>query len=323
VKVGLWGPSQSGKTTYLAALSLAADRLPDEAGSLRIQTVEDSPPEDSPPEDSPPKDSPPKDSASRALVNSREFLLIDNPLQKGTLPEGSFEVTAYKWMISGSVNEAIAGPRDRTVIQSRPVEFIFEVLDVPGSIFDPRLDPDTKSLKQMEEYFDSCDGLVYLYDPLGDADDISRIAGYQWNRLAKGRSGFLKHHLAVCITKFDDSRVFGPAYKEGWLTQETPSSPLLPTDAEAYFNAKAVDLASKPLRKYFDPSKTRYYATSAVGFSPSMNGQLNHHKIDLDKSPNIRVGKKGFELIGPVYPINVLEPLLHLEQSIQAERSAQ
>ena len=66
-------------------------------------------------------------------------------------------------------------------------------------------------------------GIIFMFDPIrdeeqGDAFDYVFDVVTRLTQRARGRDGRLQHHVAVCISKFDDRRVFEKASRLKLLT---------------------------------------------------------------------------------------------------------
>jgi len=74
------------------------------------------------------------------------------------------------------------------------------------------------------------------------------------------------------------------------------------------------------LRQYFRPDRIRYYAISSVGYKkplgPDPENARPGFRFDPDDFSNVveRGGKP--QILGPVEPVNVLEPLVDLHMKI-------
>jgi hypothetical protein len=129
---------------------------------------------------------------------------------------------------------------------------------------------------------------------------------------------FLPHHIAVCVTKFDAPEIFYPARAAYWGTQSDDGHrfPVVKSgDAAEFFrwaceyfggNAEKVrDL----IDKYFDPGRTHYFVTSAIGFYLPPDRVFRPGDFSNVKDGRIR---------GDIHPINALEPFIALDRAIRA-----
>ena len=108
--------------------------------------------------------------------------------------------------------------------------------------------------------------------------------------------GVLPHHVAVCVTKFDEPRVLATARRMGVVTTD-PEDPygfprVRDGDARRVF-AKLCngdgEMVLNTMDRTFRRDRVRYFVTSAIGFPADP---------------------------GPVNPINVAEPVLWLAEQI-------
>src|SRR5262249_38391601 len=134
-------------------------------------------------------------------------------------------------------------------------------------------------------------------------------------RLKRGR---LPHTLAVCITKFDDRRVFCKTYERGYVTLE-PGGRGVPiisdVNAAALFDnlcdesvpANDAALIRGTLARFFYPDRVKYFAISSLGFYVPPGGTF-----DPQDPSNLDL-----RLRGEVRPVGVPELLLQLASRIQ------
>ena len=326
--IGLWGPPSSGKTTFLAALYIAITRS---GRDLAIFGVNDESTEfmiDS----------------TRALTNDRRF------------PVNTMQAGSYSWIMNMSTH--VRGPghrrfgRSNTTTAMVSTQFNIGLRDAPGGDFgsEPvppqhRLDPGGDSLTEvdaptaspssdMTNYLAGCDGLILLINPvreqkLGNAHEyfmgtLLRLAQRAMPAIPPGSR--LPHHVAVCITKFDHPGVYRFARSAGYRTYDADDSYLFPRvhddDAESFFRdfcsrspSSDADLLCGALAKFFHPERIRYFVTSAVGFY-SREDRFR----DDDYQNAVDQGDGTVKIRGKIYPINVLEPVLWLGQSITTLR---
>lgn len=181
----------------------------------------------------------------------------------------------------------------------------------------------------------SCDALLLLFDPIrewqrGDAYNyfqgtLLRIAQRRMaDRTQPGTK--LPHYVAVCVTKFDEPDVYRRARINGYRSFSTDDPAMFPKvrdeDAERFFaelcregSRGDADLVPNALRRYFQPERVRFFVTSAIGFylgrksSRFQEQDFQNAVIEPDSRPRIR---------GSIHPINVVEPLVWLGQSLAA-----
>lgn len=325
-RIGLWGAPASGKTTFLAALHVAVDR--GESPWLLYG----------------------RDDRSTNFLADNTFQLV----REKTFPSATVGLSQnLAWTLRGSREVRERGrfglSRRRDVV----TEIDLELLDAPGGYFSGaagrpsaptvvRFDDEDEEQEETEEerllqHLSSCHGLIYLFDPTRerarkDSYDYFQRTVLQIAQRSARRSKdlYLPQHLAVCITKFDHPHVYEPAVRRG-LTDRTLTPeqfPVVPDElagelftmlCEADRENSAI-LLDKGIRRYFHPERTRYFMTSAVGFylDPAV-GRFQHAQpwnVIEETGPDGDVSR----ILGEVHPINVLEPLAWLAETILLEK---
>ncbi|SDT50265.1 hypothetical protein [Actinoplanes derwentensis] len=309
IRFGLCGAPSGGKTTFLAALSIAVDMADQPLGRWRITATDD---------------------ASLTFLTERKQDLVVGH----RFPAITNSVTQYHWQING---ELPSTPRRlRRPAPGAKVRFDIDVEDRPGGDF--LLNGAAISEEGLKRLA-VADALVLLFDP---TRDIGRTEGAESNwmffhklfetlklRLRQtGRldDGILPHHVAVCITKFDDPAVFKPALHHRLVDIGEDGVPRVPDDrAEDYFGwiCREIDRYSidsstlqfpSMLRSTFHDDRVRYYATSSVGFWIGPSG-----RFEAGDFQNTQLVNGEPRLRGAVRPVNILEPLIALERTIRRE----
>jgi energy-coupling factor transporter ATP-binding protein EcfA2 len=328
-RVGLWGAPGSGKTTFLAALNIAVNRASED---LLIYGVDDA--------------------STDFLVDNTAMLTQRREFPAATKVEqqlswamhlqtqvpvrsrfGRQTMTSVPTELNIDLLDAPGGR-----FASVPDEGVGGGILPAGSAalgFDDE-DDDTGPALTDESLLDqlaSCDGIVLLFDPIrererGDAyhyfqGTLLRIAQRRMaDRLQAGTK--LPHFVAVCLTKFDDPDVYRRATTRGYREFSTDDPRMFPRvpneEAENFFGELCreadrgnADLVPEALRRYFMPGRVRFFVTSAIGFYLSKKAprfqERDFQNVVAERggSPRIR---------GPIYPINVVEPLLWLGQSL-------
>jgi energy-coupling factor transporter ATP-binding protein EcfA2 len=300
VKLGLWGANASGKTTFLAALLLAAQLS--ENGTWRIDT---------------------EDADSKLFMRDQMAAL-----RRREFPAASQTVTELSWVLDGYPGGSLAKlAKSIWVHRGRRVVVRLDVVDCPGGIYDERSTSSGPQLQTVLDHLDAGHGLVYLFDKTRPLRDSYEFFGAVLNELRSRfraanrltRNGTLPHSLAVCVTKLDDPRVFELARRAG-VVHKDPGSASVPSvpeeNAERLFHSLAADgaedLIVRSIANNFEPSRVRYFGTSAVGFLLGRRGVFNPNDYT-----NVNTVNGAGRIRGDVRPINVLEPLLWLEQSVR------
>jgi hypothetical protein len=298
VRIGLWGAPRTGKSTYLAALPVAAMQHQRHGrGNWLIGGM--------------------SAEANEFLNDGVEALTIDR-----RFPDTTLGIQTLSWSFQGE--EEPGGFRRR----GRQVSFVLDVQDASGEVFDR-----TKPLHQAAvDHLARSQGLIYLFDPLGDANEYSRSMRYFFATVNELNSrmrdtgghhrGRLPHHVSVCVTKFDHPEIFKPAVEAGYVTQDSTGSrlPRVPAEhAERFFDWVCNDFRGASARTvrdglaaYFHPERISYYATSAIGFR--LNPQ---HLFDYRNYLNVETVDGVARIVTAPEPINVLEPLIDLERRMR------
>jgi len=312
IKIGLWGSPSSGKTTFLAALSLSAGRKGSPAGHWVVI--------------------PENDISRDLMIDLRRRLVKDHQFPDATHPG---TVQPLSWIFRGTVPSAGAVPRWRRRRSVRR-SFRLDLIDVSGEAFGDS--PGTKEgpappdvVAAALDHLANAQGLIYLFDPLAEreqgnsAEYVNRTMAELSMRMLDQMSGqYLPKQLSICVTKFDDPRFYGQAMRRK-LVNEAPDGSLRVLDDDArklfemYCDGRFWDDVDNPfqearfvrdmLQQHFDPDSTRYFVTSSIGlrhWPDGIRGDMN----------NLRPAPGGLTIRGPIEPINVIEPLISLHQRI-------
>ncbi|WP_067464058.1 hypothetical protein [Actinomadura macra] len=307
-RIAMWGPPGSGKTTFLAALNIALARRRDDWTIVG------------------------NDDASTSALLKMTSELADSR----RFPHATTGLERLNWTLLGSVEERTGRPWRRRVVR-HPVRIGLELLDPPGESFsDTRAD--RRDRTELIDDLAACRGLIFLFDPVRefeDGDAFQYLHGalvqlaHRMDEAGRFTDGLLPHHIAVCVTKFDEIRTLETARRMGLVTVD-PGDPLgLPrVDDEDALDFLQVlggisssgnaELVVPTLRKYFREDRVRYFVTSAIGFH--LGGE--HGAFDADDFQNLVPTEGGgpSRIRGNLHPVNVVEPLLWLAQRIAAER---
>jgi hypothetical protein len=312
-RVGLWGATASGKSTFLSALFIAATRSP---ADLRVIGR--------------------NDDSTDFLVRNTHSLNAQHQFPPPTTYQ-----QPLSWTLQMSVPNPVRSRLFRPTPAMIPFDFRVDLQDAPGRAYAavPEVQPsrldlpgDEDDVPNVASYLANCQGLLLLVDPirereLGDAHEffhgtLLRIA----QRVEVPPGQRLPHYIAVCVTKFDDPSVFRFARDNDFLSYSEEDPLLFPRvhddEAEQFMRdlfagspLSDVDLVLGALRQYFYPERIRYFVTSSVGFYVGSFGEFRED--DYWNVVQIEDGK--FQIRGQVYPINVAEPLLWLGERIAAD----
>lgn len=335
-RIGLWGASGSGKTSFLAALSVAVNQS---RSNWRIVGVD---------------------------TESVDFItrMTKTLTTLGTFPPGTMGIQELSWTMIGET-ERIVGGRFRKRTETVPTRFQLDVIDMKGGLFKGEEDDGTSGEDDLDLGFEDerrqgrgggtgggtgggasggiseelieklsvCDGLVYLFDPVREHQEGDEFEHFQWalQRIAHRSvhdgtfaGTHLPHYLAVCITKLDDPKVFHTAQKRGYLTID-PSDPYafprvrqdctedLFVDLGRVSPTRSALMVHDSIGKYFHPDRVRYFASSSVGFYLPRQATRFRAAQFQNVVPD---AKEGYVIRGDIHPINVLEPLLWLGQMV-------
>ncbi|WP_394617037.1 hypothetical protein JNUCC0626_46755 [Lentzea sp. JNUCC 0626] len=336
LRLGLWGPPGSGKTTYLAALKLATMRRAEGVGNWIMNGLDEE--------------------STKFLEQSTDMLT-----HQRTFPTATTTDKSMLFRFTGEREVVRRNRFGRKIVEMEPISFELDVLDVPGGRYDSdrslRQVPSqqiqfggeddvagapgkyaepmssVEQENQLLDHLQMCHGIVYLFDPERDSTehDAFRYFHPVLDKLTErvmGQVHFngtrLPQHVAVCVTKFDQPNIYRQAHLKGYtlMDREPPYLPRVPNDSAAEFfellcadPLSNTDLVEKGLRQYF--STLNYFITSSIGFYVSGNRFRAQDSLNVER---VSAGPDGFRIKGRVYPINVLEPLLWLYQSILPAR---
>lgn len=301
IRIGLWGGPGSGKTTFIGVLRTAVEQRLRRTGEAWSVVA--------------------ADNASLEFMQTSEQSLR---LEK-RFPTFSIQHNRYSFLFRGEIPPPVRKLRLRPA-KPHQVEFELSVYDRPGSQYAD------KYLREHPELIDDladCDGLLYLFDPLNVQEDRDSLIYFQATlaRLASEvnrRGGFvgakLPHHLAVCITKFDDKKLFDLARTWGLLGTHptTGETRVLDGDAAKYFNklcdesTGTAEYVRDAIGSYFRPDRVRYYVVASIGYN---RGAKN---LEFEDTTNAGELEDGVLVIrSNLHPINVVEPIVDLERMIR------
>lgn len=310
--IAMWGAPSSGKTTLLAALSIALNR---QRGGWNVTGA---------------------DPASvQKLAEFTTSLTRDR-----TFPQPTFGIDSYSWILNGLVSGTERAGRWRRNLLKIPVRISLDLVDASGEIGGP--DQATFSIRdEFVENLANCRGIVFIFDPVrefhkGDAFDhtfgmLVQLAG-QLEAAKNFFHGRLPHYVAVCVTKFDEPRVLETANRLNMSEIDPADTYEFPRvddeDAQEFF-AKLCSVSGSgngemvlnALEQYFMPERIKYFITSAIGFyvDPRIG------KYDPDDPMNLLPADPPAQPVprirGTIHPINVVEPLMWLGQKVAAART--
>ena len=290
-RIALWGPPAAGKTTFLAALHAA---LLDQAWELLAD-----------------------DRESKDAIVSLSGHLTDS----SAFPEPTAAVTSYRWSLQGTMPKAIRewhwwGWRRRDTRIKIPLS----LTDLPGNTSD--------SSEQYADLLARNSGIIIFFDPVSEfaRGDMFERTYRTLNQLLRqsGRNGKLPHYVAVCITKFDDTRVFDSARTLHFVEYDAEPTelPRVPEDSAREFftrlcgisRSDTASLVLPMLEQAFYEERIRFFVTSAIGFYVDRYSGMFNPDDYQNHIPGI--GGEPDRIRSVVRPINVVEPLMWLARNL-------
>ncbi|MFF0204571.1 SAV_2336 N-terminal domain-related protein [Streptomyces sp. NPDC005017] len=313
--ITVWGARGSGKTSLLAALPRAVQDPRYGMWSLS-----------------------PEDEASDAVLGR----LTDTFHQNRTFPEATVRPKGpLRFRLTGDLSGtpfSRARPRflRRKIDRAQDLtEFQISVRDMPGEAFDLRSDPGKTYGDELIRDLSDSRAMIYVVDPVREwladsgggplAQDIAKEQADFFSGVLRrvatavhirgDRQGnHLPYSIAVCITKFDDDRIFQLACEQGNVRVNPRTGQPEVVDARQLYDGlcRALPRSGLPeirdlVGRYFEPERVGYFACSAVGFLVDPDRGFDLHNWSLIT----RVDDKARFLAAP-HPVNVLEPFLFL-----------
>jgi hypothetical protein len=329
IEIGLWGATGSGKTTYLAALSHAINDA--SCGSWNVFPL--------------------------SPDSSKRLYTLSQYLNKGQFPPSTPPGNSSRlhWRFHGDVANTSLDPRHRLLRRRGPadIRFALDLLDVPGAAYKADYSGDGVSATVAGDALvrlSRADGILYLFDPIRERDRKDSADYMNWTitelkRLytkAGGQNRNLEQYLSVCITKFDHPDVFQEARANGWVETGPNGLPRVSNkNARKMFiqlctgkfwgdkyeqSERSAQFILGGLQSAFGQRKIEYFVTSSIGFYEPLPWSDAMSGFDPDDFANYRPGdeasKTPASIRGAIRPINVLEPLISLQQRVAAKRGA-
>ena len=317
----MWGAPTTGKTTFLAALSIALIRR---GSAWRVKGL---------------------DSESNELLIDLTVGLTKNHL----FPDGTIGIAHYRWALDGKHPRRLRRWFFRRRQVEEDVRIQLDLVD-PAGILTSSERKERAAQSDLVDNLVRSDAIVFLFDPTrefeeGDTFDHTYGVIEQLSLRTKGVPGQrLPHYVAVCVTKFDEVRVLTMADKLGLVSyqEEPPGFPVVANeDAKELFRELCNvsrsgngELLLNLLEQNFMAERVKYFVTSAIGFyvdprkgrfdpddfqnrvPPEPGEEPRHPKLGEKQEPATRSEAR---IRGSVYPINVVEPMLWLGQKVAAK----
>ncbi|HKP52046.1 MAG TPA: hypothetical protein VJ183_05280 [Chloroflexia bacterium] len=313
LKIGIIGDTQTGKTTLIGALRIAGTQQEDDF-KWNIRGLDAEKPN------------------SGAFMTTNTGLLLN---QEFPTP-GTVSNSEYAYLMSGKIPKArlnfimdLLPNNDLPIVRwvrdlvqdTQSAAFKLQLWDYPGD----SIRNNTGNVQDLIEFFATCDGIVFLFDPhpqyrQNSTTTLDATLDKLFNEAYIGQKldGDFKfrQYLAVCITKFDEPYIHKELVKHrlnGTLRTGLP----YPTNPETAFKVLAGDYAHGQIATNFPKGRVGYFMSSSIGIYMDAKG-----KYDPTKE-NTYPASSGVRIQCPVRPINVLEPLIWIYSSVQHERSQQ
>jgi hypothetical protein len=254
-------------------------------------------------------------------------------------PDATTSQADETWIIAGTYPPApprkgfrlTRGPAPDT---GREVQFNLHIVDSPGGHL-------LAMPAEVIEMLSQADGLVLLFDPMlmmpaedifTDGDEaaepmfnyLQRTLPYLLRRqLDQGGAAKLPHHLAVCVSKFDDTAVYETARRLGLVDREHDGQPTVASGANAHQLFEALCRAAVEsndhrlpalIEQYFMRDRISYHVVSAIGFyMHPTHGFVEHDYNNVD----VRGGQPYIRRLAPQ---QVWEALIGVYESAVAAR---
>jgi hypothetical protein len=308
--VAMWGAPTSGKTTYLAALSIALAQQDD---AWKLVGADGA--------------------STEALVKLTMTISRDR-----AFPPATKGIEHYRWLLMGQTESVVRRRWLGTRRQQVPVKIGLHLVDASGEIAGP--DSPASRRNDLVENLEQSRGIVFLFDPIreftkGDAFDYTfSVLSELATRMVDSpdfAGGCLPHYIAICVTKFDEIRVLRTAQDMALLEYDPGDEygfPRVDNDYARDLFARLchvsksgnAELVMRNLERYFLPERIKYFVTSSIGFhvdphSGSFNPD-NYQNQYQDQPPDEPEQQQRARIRGSVHPINVVEPMLWLASQL-------
>jgi hypothetical protein len=289
------GPPGSGRTTFLGVLNLALNRR---YHGLTLAGADEP--------------------SMELLISATERLVRDHEFPRAAAGNETFQ-GALSGPASSAPQLTQGGAIESTKAAQRPVQL---ALDIAG--------PSREIAARTE-------GILIMFDPIRELerrdaftmiDDFLRRVTWEFKPGSSSGSEKLPHHVAVCVTKFDDARVLDAATRLKLVTTD-PLDPLRfprvnDSDAREFFvklsgmrGHNGGERLVARLNQVFHEGRVQFFVTSAIGFYVDpRTGRFDPDDTQNFFTPAAEPGTT--RIRDGIRPINVVEPILWLADRIAA-----
>lgn len=288
------GASESGKTSFLAALHIALLRRQRLGWSLTGENQ----------------------ASAEAMIKFMNYMTREHRFPPATV--GQFE--DYLWALRGEVRRVREWRWWGFRYGRRSVRIPLHLVDGPGEAADGTRMGRDLAQKLLTSLSGSA-GIMLFFDPLREferGDAFQHLYGALMMLRAQAEQEKLPHHVAVCITKFDAIPIFRSAQALRVLMQDPIDQefPYVPDHYALEFFENLITMSRSDdaslilplLNETFYANRIKFFVTSAIGFYVDRPGGM----FDGDDYQNHLPSKPLDRIRGGVYPINVVEPVLWL-----------
>ncbi len=317
--IAMWGAPTSGKTTFITALDIALTRRGCEWGVVGVD-----------------------DASTDFLIEATAKLSEEHEFFEAT-----DQLYSYRWNLirqsPGATRRKFWGKAGKDALRVG-----LDLLDPPGGVYKTNVQTYAGMREELLANLTKCRGIVLLFDPIRefeDGDTFSSLHGtlarLGQRMLATGDfpDGKLPHHLAVCITKFDELRVLRTAQRLGVVTTDPDDKYEFPRvddenalelfrelcNISASGNAEMVLTA---LERNFHTDRIKYFVTSSIGFNVDSRSGVYDPADPQNLIPKSAAGRSPggssgqYRIRGQIHPINVMEPMTWLAERLSEQSPA-
>jgi len=298
--IAILGAPVSGKTTFLAALNIALARQ-NEGWKL----------------------------VGADPASSERLVTLTHQLTERSYPKATSGIEQFSWMLVG---QTMRTERRRWF---SPKQQHMDTVKVRLDLADPSGEVANRTRHALRDELIknlvASHGLIFIFDPISEFERGNTFR-YTFSVVAEMAQlmfetpefsdGYLPHYVAVCITKFDEIRIFRTAEHSNLISYDPDDHgfPKVDNDDAREFLAQLckvsktrnAELVINTLEQYFRPDRIKYFVTSAIGFHVdpiTETFNLSDYQNTVRDEANSAQGPSAYARIrGPVFPINVIEP---------------